>query len=343
MIIFSDLHLREDSEGMIFREVLPGLEKAVEDDRSPPPYARKLVCLGDLWDVRYRLPVLALNRLVDWVLKLTTGGNPTHLLLLPGNHDQVNPAGDHALHVLSKLPGVQVYSQPAQDAFGLWMPYRKDVQEVQRQLARFTADEAVARGVPLVLWIHHGIRGALRNDQATDTDGLDPASMASRFTRVFAGHYHKPQEVLPTVHYVGSPYEVHADERGQQKRICRWDGHSPEWLPVQWGPRTHKLDLGLVGDIQALAETIRLGDRVQVVVQAGDEQTAKAEALRVELARRGVVPVLTPAQARLAVPSRLQVQPQAGLGEYARAYVQAFHGELPEDRLLATLDALRQG
>ena len=60
MIIFSDLHLREDSAKVCFEEVLPGvLNAAIERGDNV------IACLGDVFHFRYTVSVKLLNGLRD--------------------------------------------------------------------------------------------------------------------------------------------------------------------------------------------------------------------------------------------------------------------------------------
>lgn len=185
---------------------------------------------------------------------------------------------------------------------------------------------------PPVLWVHHGVRGAAQNDHREDRDGLDP-QLFGRFSHVFAGHYHKPQG-LGRLSYVGSPYEVTADEHGQQKRYGVWDGRAMRWVAVNWGTRHHQLAYR-PGEEQA-APQVRPGDQVRLTAPVG------AEAEVAELARRlteqGARVVVT--QQVVAQEGRLNVAEGAPLTAYAREYVGKFGGGLDTGRLLAVLDEI---
>jgi DNA repair exonuclease SbcCD nuclease subunit len=324
MIVFSDLHLREETEAVVFGQVLPALAAAAAADKVVDG-ARWLACLGDLWHIRYRVPVVLLNRLLTWAENLWTHGG-VRLLILAGNHDQVNPQGEHALEALRRLAHVRVFDQPTWDARGLWVPYRKDQADVQRALA---LPRPAANMAP-VLWIHHGIRGAWRNDRQQDTDGLDPAALQQQgFRRVFAGHYHKPQD-LGLVSYVGSPYEVHSDEQGQLKRYGIWDQETLEmtWVPVAWGTRHHKFVLQAGAELDL--SQARPGDMVHLVAPVGTQE--EAAKLGQQLLERGVRAVVTMQDA--AKTDRLAVSAGASLREYGQEYVSKFAGDLDPARLL---------
>jgi DNA repair exonuclease SbcCD nuclease subunit len=329
MIVFSDLHLREETEAVVFGQVLPALAAAAVADKVVDGH-RWLACLGDLWHIRYRVPVVLLNRLILWAEALGVQG--VNLLILSGNHDQVNPQGEHALEALRRLSNVRVFDQPTWDARGLWVPYRKDQSDVQAALAT----PMPSRTLPAILWIHHGIRGAWRNDRQQDTDGLDANDLQQRgFRRVFAGHYHKPQD-LGLVSYVGSPYEVHSDEQGQLKRYGIWDQEAQEmtWVPVAWGVRHHKfvLQAGAALDLSQA----RPGDVVNLVAPVGTQE--EAAQLGQQLLERGVRAVVTMQDA--AKTDRLAVSAGASLREYGQEYVAKFAGDLDPARLLKLFDEI---
>ena len=113
MIVFSDLHLREETADTVFNEVLKGLVVAlsVENDKT-------LVCLGDFWHLRYQVSVHLQNQVLSVFQWLNRLGVSVHLL--PGNHDQINVQGENALDIFSPLPNVTVYSTPKWTKYGLW-------------------------------------------------------------------------------------------------------------------------------------------------------------------------------------------------------------------------------
>ena len=161
MIVFSDLHLQDDSEDVVFGEVLPGIFDAALRDAD-----KTVAFLGDWFHIRYKVSVKLFNRGRDTLLAWTRAG--IKVILLPGNHDQIDFEGRNALEAYGDIDGVSVYNTPTWDRWGLWVPYRKTLEGVKQALLT----EAPVNAVP-VLWIHHGITGALMNDHHRSSEGLD--------------------------------------------------------------------------------------------------------------------------------------------------------------------------
>ena len=105
MLIFSDLHLRDESADLVLGTILPGILKAAHEHQE-----KVIACLGDVLHFRYRVPAPLLNGLRDWCLKCVEEG--MELIFLPGNHDQYDLEGRNALEPLGSIPGVTVHTHP---------------------------------------------------------------------------------------------------------------------------------------------------------------------------------------------------------------------------------------
>lgn len=315
MIIFADLHLSEDSAGTVFQKVLPGLREAALIDRD-----RTIVCLGDFWHVRYKIPVALQNQVVEWLRSLQREN--ISLIFLPGNHDQINGSGEHALEVFADFPLVTVHSKPGWDAHGLWIPYRKRPEDFLEALTlppppHWQDQHGIMR--PLrVLWTHHGIRGAEKARKVFDSDGVD-ADILFPFRLVICGHYHKRQAVRHTVVYVGSPYQVTAAEAGEVKGYARYSAQTDEllWIDTVWGKRYHEVDLAELNARDVAQAQLRMfspGDEVRIHGGGTRESQELIQSL-VPSGAHCVAEVVTEAP-----PVRLDVGPTPTLESYARAY-----------------------
>ena len=320
MILFADLHLREETEAVVFDEVLPGIEKLMAALGE-----NELAFLGDWYHLRYKVSVRIQNRVREWLWRVAGLKGPWWVTLLPGNHDQINERGQHALAVFDDIPNVRVFTEPTWTPHGLWIPYRKDPEEIR---AALQTAPAFPDTPPPVVFMHHGVRGAMLNDGAKDLDGLPPEWFAQR--TVLCGHYHKPQDIdLPggRLHYIGSPYQVNANEAGQDKRVALWAGHALQPVPVQWGKRYHTvktLDRGAARGAQTTEEILARAH--EVGVQPRDELVIRTREDPAEVGKLfaaagytnvRVIPEIEELQARL------DVSATAGVDEYARAYVAA--------------------
>lgn len=324
ILLFSDLHLREESADVCFTVLREIRKEAVDRGISTIGF------LGDFWHIRYAVPVRLLNRVLAEFSEYGNAG--LRVILLPGNHDQIDVAGENALDVFGALPWVRVYSSPEIDDYGVWIPYRHDRGEVVAALERgLAADAGVA--------FHHGpIRGALMNHLVENLDGIEVDAFRG-FRKVLLGHYHQRQALGPEgrCQYVGSPWQTRADEAGQAKGYAIWDGRVLEYVDRVWGPRFHTLPLtrGTLNAGMLATLGVREGDTVRVRVPS----EADVEPLSAALAAQGVKPLVEPQSTEGPAP-RLGLAFGASYAEYARAYVNAECKGLDADALMRVFQEL---
>jgi len=312
MIITADLHIKEDTEASVFGEVLPGLHKAALAQKPP----RILAILGDIYHMRYRIPVFLQNRFYFFLLDCVHSG--VEVILIPGNHDQVNPMGENAIEVLSHIPKVTVYSQPTEDKHGLWIPHRKNVESVLKALK--------ARPKPGPVFMHQGVNGAMQNVGIKDTGNLFLESFEKE-TVIFSGHYHAPQ-TLNNLIYVGSPYQVKADEAGQTKGYVEYDGKSFDFVDTVWGKRYFKYAMR---DTKTLVpEGARPEDELRIEVDGSNEIALAATKALDEQGFHNVIITVKP----IATKQRLEMEEGASTDDYAQAYVDNHETELDKVRLM---------
>lgn len=326
MILFSDVHLREESAEIVLGEVLPGILDACVASGE-----KELACLGDLYHFRYRVDVRIQNALREWLLKAT--GLGISVYLLPGNHDQVDFEGRNALEVFSDIPGVRVFTEPTWTKHGLWVPYRKRQEDIAQALTtRNPGVTVVAR----TLFLHHGLQGAMMNNHLMDSEGL-PSGMFAAWHRVLCGHYHKRQDLLGAVThttYIGSPWQTKADEAGQPKGYAHWDGKILRFVDTHWGPRYHNVALtaGHTFDVSGIAP----GDTVRVTTAAGLDPAKVGAFLSAHNVRGIVTPEVQVAEARISLPDG------SDLGAYAQAYVDLAQIALDKTRLMRVFQEITQ-
>jgi DNA repair exonuclease SbcCD nuclease subunit len=318
MILFSDVHLCEDSEETVFGQVLPGILEATKEHND-----REVACLGDLLHFRYKIDARIQNQLRETFRLWYEAG--IRLRILPGNHDQYNVEGRNALEVLGEIEGVCVHTNPTWDKDGLWIPYRKEIESVSEAIS--------VRPSSNVVFMHHGVRGSYMNDGVRDTSGVDP-QVLGKF-KVFCGHYHKRQD-LGNIHYIGSPYQTKADESGQDKGYSVWDGKTLTHVTKDWGKKYHRFELS-PGDVLDLSR-VRPGDEVRVKT-VGEGASVRAEQVGQQLAQSGISNhVVTPEIE--AMQSRLSVEENSDLKQYAKAYVDQVETDLDKKRLMAVFGEL---
>ena len=309
MIIFADLHLREETEDTVFNAVLPGLI-----DGAGSRGDKVIACLGDLFHFRYKIAARLQNKLYDWF----TQHEDYQFKILPGNHDQYDINGRNALEVFNSLDNVQVFTQATVDKDGLWIPYRKDNTDVEELIAKNLKKTKTA-------FMHHGIQGAAMNDCIQDTDGLPPA-MFQQFKTVLLGHYHKRQ-TIGNCHYIGSPYQIKSDEAGQAKGFAIWDGKKLEYVDRDWGIKYHRVTVNSLNELNL--DQFGKDDEIRIKAGPGVDPAKLGKKLaKAGFQHHTVTPEVEPLQVRL------NVAPDSNITNYAQAYVQQTETPLDKDRLL---------
>jgi DNA repair exonuclease SbcCD nuclease subunit len=308
VLVFSDLHLDEDSAEVVLGRILPTLRQTAQDADI-----NQAIMLGDWWHVRYRVDIRLLNAVRD-ELKQWEEADIT-LRILPGNHDQVDRAGRNALEVFDEYRKVKVYTEPTADGDGVWVPYRKRAEDVGQAVEQLEPRSMNLEGNK-VCFAHAPIQGAWMNEAKQDTDGLSQ-QLFQKFDRVLLGHYHKRQTWTvdgTTFWYVGSVREVNASEMGQDKGYGIWDGNHLNWCTMDWAPRIHKLELKKGESLDTTK--IRPGDDVRIVAGPGVDIEQLGQYLEQLQVKHTVTPEVETTQLRLDVPAT------ASLAEYAQAYVE---------------------
>lgn len=303
MIIFSDLHLRPESADTCFA-VLDAVHEAalrVEGDR-------RVAFLGDFWHVRYAVPVDLLNRVYHEFAGWKLHGIDLHLL--PGNHDQIDVAGEHALQVFDGL--ATVYTEPTENALGLWLPYRKDPAQLVMAAQISTARYA---------FVHHGLVGAEMNNGivAGPMDGL-PFELFQKFEHAFFGHWHRAQQA-GKCRFVGSPWQTTAGEAEQQKGVIHLDEKRGvvTYLPLALGRRFWK---GVSSQVQA-------GDVVALPADVDPKTVAQLQLVGADV-------IVAPPKVETA--TRYGLDAAASVRDYAEKYVAANAGDLDKAKLMQLFD-----
>jgi DNA repair exonuclease SbcCD nuclease subunit len=314
VIQFSDLHLKPESASTCFAVLDAICEFAVANGEKTVAF------LGDWWHVRYSVPVELLNA-VDAELERWLASGIEEVILLPGNHDQVDVGGQNALQVLAR-PGVVVHSSPAEDAHGLWLPYRRDP-AVLGELAMSSKAKRC--------FVHHGLIGAQMNTGVTAgaADGIAPVAFQN-FQTAFFGHWHRHQQIGNCV-YVGSPWQTKMDEAGQPKGLIQLNEETGEWRHVPFSVGSQFIRAAN----RTEAFRARPGDTVRLPSDTPQELIQELLGSGVEV--RVDPPPFVPTQ------SRLGLDKNTSMRAYAAKYVEAQHGDLDREVLMQIFDEVSDG
>lgn len=317
MIVFSDLHAKEDNEITVFDLVLPALVKAAAEDPD-----KLLIFLGDFWHVRYTINVHLQNRAKKFIEQVKDA--ECQLLMLPGNHDQINVEGENALEIFTHYDHVEVFTKAVWNELGLWLPYRKDIKMYGMGLSTVKPNESFAD----VLWTHIDIQGGLMNTSLVNKDGMAIENF-TRFEKVISGHYHQLQHI-GHITYVGSPFQTKADERGQEKGYLKIDmqKQTMEFVAVENTPQYQYIEISEAG---ALPTDLNL--QAQDMINITVESAQDIPKITAELKQQNITNfVITPKQK--ANINRLQVADTTSLDSYITAYLDNFSEGYDKKQLL---------
>ncbi len=265
-ILFSDLHYSYETESICFQVLEFIHQQAVK-------HKANVFFLGDFWDHVYRrgtLPVDLLNRMIRFFKDKWKANT----IMIPGNHDWFDSAEtEHGLEAFHGINHIEVIDKFTERDNMLFLPYCKDVSKIKEIVA-------MQKGWKCG-FAHIDVIGAKMNNHRVSTRGLPSSTF--RFP-VYTGHYHSPSS-HGNVHYIGSPYQVHLGEAGDQKSLKVIDlntGLVCKDIPMDIGRRHFKMVR--VEDVSVY----RKGDRLVLT----EEPTIQ---IRQQLIKKGVViQILTP-------------------------------------------------
>ena len=224
-ILLSDLHYSQTTSATCF-DVLRFVH------REAVAHGSHVFFLGDFWDHVYRrgtLPVDLLNHMIrffkeEWQVKT---------IMIPGNHDYFDSAEtEHGLEAFQGINNITVLNESTYSEGLLFLPFRRDP-------ARLRAAIAAHASKVVAIFGHLDVIGARMNSHKLSAHGC----AASDFpVPTYSGHYHSPS-TIGAVTYIGSPYQVHLSEAGDDKALVLVnlrDGTVAKKIPINVGRRHFK-------------------------------------------------------------------------------------------------------
>lgn len=202
-----------------------------------------VVINGDLFDDRFKLDIDVLDAVAECILAMS---KRCLVILNPGNHDQFLRDGRiHSLRMFQDRESIIVVPQEGlvgimdkeETAYISILPFTEDLAAVE-EFVKSAANASIHPKFATFLVLHEPVQAALLGNGTADSTGFPLAKLClDKFEAVILGHYHRPQQILDTnAYYVGSPYQVDAGERGDEKRFLVWDGELKS-IPVKNVPR----------------------------------------------------------------------------------------------------------
>lgn len=275
-VVLSDLHVKRETVSTCVQALKIAHAEALKRDAG-------ILFLGDFWHARGALPVEPLNLVLK---ELETWAVP--VVMIPGNHDLISRTGNGvSLVPLATTLGANnclLITRPSVCLDALFLPYMHEVPKLKATLgqAKHCVQDINA------IFCHVEVAGARLADKIiskASSRSVTPTDFPAKLP-VYSGHLHRPHIVCDNIRYVGSPYEVSAAERCQEKSLLVLD-RKAGWavvdsIPIQVGPR--HLTIHAQGS-DPLPE-IRPEDRV--TVQTYSQEDGKMRDLVRQLRERGI-------------------------------------------------------
>lgn len=246
-----------------------------------------VVINGDLFDHRRYLEIDVLVHTYRTLVEMTK--SLERIVIVVGNHDQFLKDGSvHSTEIFQSHPKIEVIGEWR--IIGLGSEYGSislcchafslDIERVKHFIS------GVASAVGGILVLHQEVVGASMGHSICDKGLRMEDLCADRFKFVLLGHFHAPQTLAPTVHYIGSPYQVDRSEAGDQKRFLVWDGTRMAQKAVTGVPRYLSFNsveayeaaktAGKVADIDFIDLTVNEGEYDAARKLADTSPTMKA-------------------------------------------------------------------
>lgn len=303
-ILFTDLHVSAKTLDRALALLAYVRGCAIENEAH-------VVCLGDFWDQRASLNVRQLDAVQREFEAWRAAG--VHLILIPGNHDQVSLDGSvNAVRIFDAFAHVLVVNTPLYDPDTklAFVPWRE---ESGAQQAVF---DALPEGT--TVFAHAEVQGASTN-VGRASPGRVSLAACERMRATYCGHYHQRQRLGEHTWYIGSPFEMSFAERDQPHGIAlvTRDEVEPAFLDLDEFPKHYRLTWP--EDRAGLAHP-REHDIVELVMPAADlGGPALREALKsVRAADVRPVPAASTDESSKVPPIALTLD--AAIDEYAHAW-----------------------
>lgn len=237
-LVFTDMHLHEFSEfsqpdaeygNSRLRQQIEALrqmlEVAIKEDRD-------VLFLGDLFHQRGMVKTLVFN----WGFKTFADYPEARIYMLEGNHDNVNNSINSAssLEPFELLPNVTLVKtyeqlQIGDDKFTA-VAYGEEYEELKTFMSEDDATMFLG---------HLGVEGA-QGAGKSRLDGHFTTGDFEKYELTLLGHYHKRQELLHNMWYVGNPVAQNFADTDEEKGYMTFETEGGHY--VNGSLRFHALD-----------------------------------------------------------------------------------------------------
>jgi len=243
-------------EDYFMNSYIPFLKENVEEGDI-------LIHCGDLYDNRTAIPIIVsykAEKIITEISKIL----PVHMIV--GNHDLWNKGTNdvNSVRLFDHIDDVHVYTETTTIDFAEkklvlmpWVEHRVDmIKEIENSPGDY-------------LFCHSDLNGCrmhLNSVAHRNHDKID-VSAFSRYEHVFSGHIHIRQRTKNFT-FIGSPYQMDRNDRGDQKgiTILRPDSGEIEFVPNKYSPIFREIVIKEKEDIDKLDDEINSKDYIDLVI-----------------------------------------------------------------------------
>jgi DNA repair exonuclease SbcCD nuclease subunit len=235
-IAFSDLHLNKFPYSNITKEgenelLMAGLNiidqvysKAVELGVGT------ILFCGDLFHIRTKLDSDIYSNLVYNKFKQYFGSNSSiNLVLIPGNHDQIDKVGTHVLSPYSEISNLSVIDKLYKIGDTILCPHQYDINKLYDFLEKNSDENSIILMHQLIMNSKTLSGAVFKKNEAVDVSRF-------KYKLLFSGHNHRPFFMNKSggVYNIGSPMHHDFGDSECQDRFMIYCNKNGEvhWIPT---------------------------------------------------------------------------------------------------------------
>jgi DNA repair exonuclease SbcCD nuclease subunit len=236
-IAFSDLHLNKFPYANITKDgenelLMAGLNIIDQVYAKAVEYGVKFIFFcGDMFHIRTKLDSDIYSNLVYKKLKQYFGPKtPINLILIPGNHDQIDKTGTHVLAPFSEIYNVTVVDKLYKRGNIVICPHQYDIDKLYAFLEKNSTEQDIIFMHQLIFNSPVMSGAIFRKNEAVDISRF-------KYKLLFSGHNHRPfVNKSSDAHNIGSPMHYDFGDAECPERFmihCSKEG-KVTWIPTNF-------------------------------------------------------------------------------------------------------------